>query len=91
MDSAVAAVNKSSEQWQTRISQMQTQLDVLVENINQLESQQQNLKNALSKVEKGQAGLAALKDRVDETEAAIAAFDAYRLQVNSRLDKLEGR
>jgi len=62
-----------------------------VENINQLESQQQNLKNALAKVEKGQAGLAALKDRVDETEAAIAAFDAYRLQVNSRLDKLEGR
>ena len=91
VDSAVAAVNKSSEQWQTRISQMQTQLDVLVENINQLESQQQNLKNALAKVEKGQAGLAALKDRVDETEAAIAAFDAYRLQVNSRLDKLEGR
>ena len=25
------------------------------------------------------------------TEAAIAAFDSYRLQVNSRLDKLEGR
>lgn len=91
VDSAVTAVNKSSEQWQTRISQMQTQVDVLAENINQLESQQQNLKNGLAKVEKAQAGLAALKDRLDETEAAIAAFDAYRLQVNSRLDKLEGR
>jgi len=91
VDSAVAAVNKSSEQWQTRISQMQTQVDVLAENINQLESQQQSLKNGLAKVEKGQAGLAALKDRLDETEAAIAAFDSYRLQVNSRLDKLEGR
>ena len=91
VDSAVAAVNKSSEQWQTRISQMQTQVDVLAENINQLESQQQNLKSGLAKVEKNQAGLAALKDRLDETEAAIAAFDSYRLQVNSRLDKLEGR
>jgi len=91
VDSAVNAVNKSSEQWQTRISQMQTQVDVLAENINQLESQQQSLKNGLAKVEKGQAGLAALKDRLDETEAAIAAFDSYRLQVNSRLDKLEGR
>ena len=91
VDSAVTAVNKSSEQWQTRISQMQTQVDVLAENINQLESQQQSLKNGLAKVEKGQAGLAALKDRLDETEAAIAAFDSYRLQVNSRLDKLEGR
>lgn len=91
VDSAVSAVNKSSEQWQTRISQMQTQVDVLAENINQLESQQQSLKNGLAKVEKGQAGLAALKDRLDETEAAIAAFDSYRLQVNSRLDKLEGR
>jgi len=91
VDSAVSAVNKSSEQWQTRISQMQTQVDVLAENINQLESQQQNLKSGLAKVEKNQAGLAALKDRLDETEAAIAAFDSYRLQVNSRLDKLEGR
>ena len=91
VDSAVTAANKSSEQWQTRISQMQTQVDVLAENINQLESQQQSLKNGLAKVEKGQAGLAALKDRLDETEAAIAAFDSYRLQVNSRLDKLEGR
>lgn len=91
VDSAVNAVNKSSEQWQTRISQMQTQVDVLAENINQLESQQQSLKNGLAKVEKGQAGLAALKDRLDEIEAAIAAFDSYRLQVNSRLDKLEGR
>ena len=91
VDSAVTAVNKSSEQWQTRISQMQTQVDVLAENINQLESHQQSLKNGLAKVEKGQAGLATLKDRLDETEAAIAAFDSYRLQVNSRLDKLEGR
>jgi chromosome segregation ATPase len=91
VDSAVTAVNKSSEQWQTRISQMQTQVDVLAENINQLESQQQSLKNGLAKVEKGQADLAALKDRLDETEAAIAAFDSYRLQVNSRLDTLEGR
>jgi chromosome segregation ATPase len=91
VDSAVTAVNKSSEQWQTRISQMQTQVDVLAENINQLESQQQSLKNGLAKLEKAQAGLASLKDRVDDTEAAVAAFDAYRLQVNSRLDKLEGR
>jgi len=28
---------------------------------------------------------------VDDVEAAVAAFDAYRLQVNSRLDSLEGR
>lgn len=91
VDSAVTAVNKSSEQWQTRLSQMQTQVDVLAENINQLESQQQSLKSGLAKVEKAQAGLAGLKDRLDETEAAIAAFDSYRLQVNSRLDKLEGR
>ena len=37
VESAVSAVNKSSQQWQTQISQMQTQLDVLVENIGQLE------------------------------------------------------
>ena len=91
MESAVTAVNKSSEQWRTQISQMQTQVDVLVENINQLESQQQSLKNRLAKIEKGQADLSALADRVDDTEAAVAAFDAYRLQVNNRLDKLEGR
>ncbi|MCG8394708.1 MAG: hypothetical protein MI745_16660 [Pseudomonadales bacterium] len=91
VESAVTAVNKSSEQWRTQISQMQTQVDVLVENISQLESQQQSLKNRLAKIEKGQADLSALADRVDDTEAAVAAFDAYRLQVNNRLDKLEGR
>lgn len=89
--SAVTAVNKSSEQWQTRLSQMQTRLGVLVENINQLERQQQRLEKGLAKLEKAQAGLAALNGRVGDNEAAVAAFDAYRLQVNSRLAELEGR
>ena len=91
VESAVLAVNKSSQQWQTQISQMQTQLDVLVENLNQVEKQQNSLDTAMNKISKTQASLSTLGERVDDAEAAVAAFDAYRLQVNNRLDKLESR
>lgn len=91
MESAVAAVNKSSDQWQSQIGQMQTRMEVLVDSIKQLEREQINLKNGLAKVEKAQGKISALDASVDDLEAAIAAFDAYRLQVNSRLDSLEGR
>lgn len=91
VESAVLAVNKSSQQWQTQISQMQTQLDVLVENLNQVEKQQNNLDTAMNKISKAQASLSTLDERVDDAEAAVAAFDAYRLQVNNRLDQLESR
>jgi|AZIH01.1.fsa_nt_gi chromosome segregation ATPase len=91
MESAVAAVNKSSDQWQSQIGQMQTRMEVLVDSIKQLEREQINLKNGLAKVEKDQGKISALDASVDDLEAAIAAFDAYRLQVNSRLDSLEGR
>jgi chromosome segregation ATPase len=91
MESAVAAVNKSSDQWQSQIGQMQTRMEVLVDSIKQLEREQINLKNGLAKVEKDHGKISALDASVDDLEAAIAAFDAYRLQVNSRLDSLEGR
>ena len=91
VESAVTAVNKSSQQWQTQISQMQTQLDVLVENLTQVERQQKSLDAAMGKISKAQASLASLEGRVEDTEAAVAAFDAYRLQVNNRLDQLESR
>ena len=66
-------------------------MEVLVDSIKQLEREQINLKNGLAKVEKAQSKISALDASVDDLEAAIAAFDAYRLQVNSRLDSLEGR
>ena len=66
-------------------------MEVLVDSIKQLEREQINLKNGLAKVEKAQGKISALDASVDDLEAAIAAFDAYRLQVNSRLDSLEGR
>ena len=91
VESAVAAVNKSSDQWQSQIGQMQTRVEVLVDSIKQLERQQTSLKSGLDKVEKAQGKISTLDGRVDDVEAAVAAFDAYRLQVNSRLDSLEGR
>ena len=91
VESAVSAVNKSSQPWRTQISQMQTQLDVLVENLNQVEKQQKNLDAEMNKISKTQAALSSLEGRVDDAEAAVAAFDAYRLQVNNRLDQLESR
>lgn len=91
VESAVAAVNKSSDQWQSQIGQMQTRVEVLVDSIKQLERQQASLKSGLDKVEKAQGKISTLDARVDDVEAAVAAFDAYRLQVNSRLDSLEGR
>ncbi len=91
VESAVAAVNKSSDQWQSQIGQMQTRVEVLVDSIKQLEREQTNLKNGLAKMEKAQGKISALDATVNDVEAAIAAFDAYRLQVNRRLDSLEGR
>ena len=45
----------------------------------------------MNKISKTQAALSSLEGRVDDAEAAVAAFDAYRLQVNNRLDQLESR
>lgn len=91
LESAVEAINTSSQQWQSQISQMRTQLEVMVENIHQLERAQAELKAAVAQMAEAKKERQAMAAQLSDIEAAIAAFDAYRLQVNGRLDQLERR
>lgn len=80
-------------------NQQQTQLDLLNESVNQVEqrvAQQQKLIKDLNALLPQLEALVAVNrqgdgigKRLGEIEAAIAAFDAYRRQVNNRLDRID--
>lgn len=79
-------------------SQMQTQIDLMNEAVRQAESsvaEQARVVEGLAAIQGQLETLAQLQSgegldgRLMEIEAAINAFDAYRRQVNVRLDKLE--
>lgn len=79
-------------------SQMQTQIDLMNEAVRQAESrvaEQARVVDSLAAIQGQLETLAQLQSgegldgRLMEIEAAINAFDAYRRQVNVRLDKLE--
>lgn len=87
LDSAVKSVNDSNAQLRTQVGQLQTQVDVLVDSLKQLEQQSKNQQTAISRLQTRTSGQS--DERLKEIEAAIQAFDAYRIQVNNRLDQLE--
>lgn len=96
----LAAVRTQNEQLVLARNQLQTRVDVQAEAVKQLESRlatQQAQVEALNKLLPALQSLARVEsagggvgNRLTEIEAAIAAFDAYRKQVNVRLDRLDG-
>jgi chromosome segregation ATPase len=96
----LASVKTQSEQLLLIRNQMQTRIEVQAETIKQLDTRlaaQQKQVEALNKLLPAMQSLARLEgagggvgNRLSEIEAAINAFDAYRRQVNVRLDRLDG-
>ncbi|MCH8543373.1 MAG: hypothetical protein LAT61_07375 [Alcanivorax sp.] len=74
-------------------NQMQTQIDLSQETLKQLESRATAQQRALNEVREAlnAGGDQNLPARLSEIESAINAFDAYRREVNNRLDGLERR
>lgn len=95
------SLQASVKQTETARTQLQTRIDLLTDTVRQLEgklSAQQKVTDALAKLKPQLDAVARLQSqgegldvRLAELEAAINAVDAYRREVNVRLDKLEGR
>lgn len=96
----VAQAKLQAAQWQAARNQMQLQMELTAEKVGQLESrlasQHKQLETlngllpaiqSMARLDSAGGGLAG---RMSEIEAAIEAFDAYRRQVNVRLDGLDG-
>lgn len=96
----MAAISKQNEQLVLARNQMQTRIEVQAEAVKQTDTRlaaQQKQVEALNKLLPAMQSLARVEsagggigNRLTEIEAAINAFDAYRRQVNVRLDRLDG-
>ena len=96
----MANINKQNEQLVLARNQLQTRIEVQAEAARQLDTRlaaQQKQVEALNKLLPAMQSLARVEsagggigNRLTEIEAAINAFDAYRRQVNVRLDRLDG-
>lgn len=96
----MTAISKQNEQLVLARNQLQTRIEVQAEAAKQLDTrlaaQQKQVETlnkllpaiqSLARVESAGGGIG---NRLTEIEAAINAFDAYRRQVNVRLDRLDG-
>lgn len=96
-----AAAQTALQQTTVARNQLQTQLDLANETLGQLEqrlgTQQRTLDDlrkilpALQAVAATQSQRGGVGSRLNELEDAVNAFDSYRVQVNNRLDALQGR
>ena len=96
----VAAISKQNEQLVLARNQLQTRIEVQAETVKQLDTRlaaQQKQVEAINKLLPAMQSLARVEgagggigNRLTEIEAAINAFDAYRRQVNVRLDRIDG-
>lgn len=68
---------------------MQTRLNLMVETVQQLEDSLAAQRKSLEKLEGMRKEFQGMESRLRETEAAIKAFDAWRREVNNRLQQLE--
>lgn len=99
MEAEITALKKQSQQYALQRNQMQTQIDLASEAVKQAEAKVAAQKKVIDQVNqmmpslKSLAAVQAKGDgldvRIGEVEAAISAFDAYRRQVNIRLDRVE--
>lgn len=99
LESVIAELKKQGQQYALQRNQMQTQIDLASESVRQAEQQVAGQKKVIDQVatilptlkvlaaeqSKGEG----LDFRMTEIEAAIGAFDAYRREVNTRLDRVE--
>ena len=96
----LTALRSQNDQLVLARNQLQTRVDVQAETVKQLETRlaaQQKQVDAVNKLLPALQSLARVEsagggvgNRLAEIEAAIEAFDAYRRQVNVRLDRLDG-
>lgn len=97
--SLTAELKKQGQQYALQRNQMQTQIDLASESVRHAEQQvagQKKVTEQVAKILPALKVLAAeqskgegLDFRMTEIEAAIGAFDAYRREVNTRLDRVE--
>lgn len=97
----ISGVQRSVQQGAAARDRLQTRMELAMESVQrmeaELESQERTLRQlsqslpqlrSLAELEQQGGGVGA---RLKEIETAINAFDAYRREVNNRLDRVEGR
>jgi chromosome segregation ATPase len=99
LETVIAALQKQGQQYALQRNQMQTQIDLASESVRQAEQQVAGQKKVIDQIAKILPALKVLAAeqskgegldfRMTEIEAAIGAFDAYRREVNTRLDRVE--
>jgi len=99
LETVIAALKKQGQQYALQRNQMQTQIDLASESVRQAEQQVAGQKKVIDQIAKILPALKVLAAeqskgegldfRMTEIEAAIGAFDAYRREVNTRLDRVE--
>src|SRR5690606_5678030 len=100
LQTEIDALKKQNQQIAMQRNQMQVQLDLASESVRQAEASvagQKKIVDQVSQMLPALKTLAAAQGkgegmdaRLADIEAAIAAFDVYRRQVNTRLDRIEG-
>lgn len=100
LNTDIAALKTQNQQYVLQRNQMQTQIDLASEAVKQAEArvaaqkkvidQFSSMLPALKTLAAAQSQGEGLTVRLTEVESAISAFDAYRRQVNARLDRIEG-
>ncbi len=96
----LATLKTQNQQYVLQRNQMQTQIDLASESVKAAEAkvaaqkkvidQISGMLPALKTLAAAQGQGEGLDVRLTDVEAAIAAFDTYRRQVNTRLDRIEG-
>lgn len=99
LNESMAQLEKQNQQYAIQRNQMQTQIDLASESVRQAETQVAGQKKVIDQVTKILPALKVLAAeqskgeglalRIADIEAAIGAFDAYRREVNTRLDRVE--
>lgn len=90
LDSQLTGLRQQLESAGDARGRMQTRLDLVTETVQQLEDDLGAQRKALKQLEGMQKEWQAMTARMKDMEAAIDAFDAWRRQVNNRLQQLEG-
>lgn len=101
LQTQLESLRKQQDRANLQRNQQQTQLDLMSESVKQIEQRLGQQREALARLNEMMPQLEKLAaaerqgggvaKRLASIEAAVEAFDAWRRQVNNRLDRLEGR
>lgn len=87
--SSVAGVDKNLDSTRAQLTTLSKQLGELKENNSTLASSTDSVRQELARMKSVLGSAADFEDRITSLEVAIKSIDAYRAQINGKLEKLD--